>query len=56
MLCVTVTVQIEGVRIFILVYKEMEFAVGINSSYTKSTLTRLHPNIKVHSRLQLVIV
>ena len=44
-----VMVQSLGVRIFVLVYKEMEIAVGINSSYTKSTLTKLHPNIKVQS-------
>jgi len=43
----TVAIQNDGVRIFILVYKEMEIAVGINSYYTKTTLTKLHPNIKV---------
>lgn len=46
-MCMTV-VQNEGVRIFVLVYKEMEIAIGINSSYTKSALMNLHPtNIKV---------
>ena len=43
----TVAIQNEGIRIFVLVYKEMEIAVGINSFYTKATLTKLHPNIKV---------
>jgi len=42
------TAQGMGVRIFVLVYKEMEMAIGINSAYTKATLTKLHPNIKVH--------
>ncbi|XP_036993371.2 phospholipase D1 isoform X2 [Artibeus jamaicensis] len=37
----------EGVRIFIMLYKEVELALGINSEYTKRTLMRLHPNIKV---------
>uniref|UniRef100_A0A2K5M4Z1 Phospholipase n=1 Tax=Cercocebus atys TaxID=9531 RepID=A0A2K5M4Z1_CERAT len=36
-----------GVRIFIMLYKEVELALGINSEYTKRTLMRLHPNIKV---------
>ncbi|XP_036204024.1 phospholipase D1 isoform X4 [Myotis myotis] len=37
----------EGVRIFIILYKEVELALGINSEYSKRTLMRLHPNIKV---------
>ncbi|CAH1798486.1 unnamed protein product [Owenia fusiformis] len=37
----------QGVKIFILLYKEMEVALGINSYYTKQILTRKHPNIKV---------
>uniref|UniRef100_F7AQ91 Phospholipase n=1 Tax=Callithrix jacchus TaxID=9483 RepID=F7AQ91_CALJA len=37
----------QGVRIFIMLYKEVELALGINSEYTKRTLMRLHPNIKV---------
>ncbi|ELK29948.1 Phospholipase D1 [Myotis davidii] len=37
----------EGVRIFIILYKEVELALGINSEYSKKTLMRLHPNIKV---------
>lgn len=37
----------QGVRIFIMLYKEVELALGINSEYSKRTLMRLHPNIKV---------
>ncbi|CAH2247656.1 phospholipase D1 isoform X2 [Pelobates cultripes] len=37
----------EGVKIFIMLYKEVELALGINSEYSKRTLMRLHPNIKV---------
>uniref|UniRef100_A0A915ED17 Phospholipase n=1 Tax=Ditylenchus dipsaci TaxID=166011 RepID=A0A915ED17_9BILA len=37
----------KGVRIFILIYKEMEMAIGLNSLYSKRHLQNLHPNIKV---------
>ncbi|XP_061049418.1 phospholipase D1 isoform X2 [Eubalaena glacialis] len=37
----------QGVRIFIMLYKEVELALGINSEYSKRTLVHLHPNIKV---------
>ncbi|CAJ0608562.1 unnamed protein product [Cylicocyclus nassatus] len=37
----------QGVRIFILMYKEMEMALGLNSIYSKRTLQALHPNVKV---------
>ncbi|KAL1006578.1 hypothetical protein UPYG_G00074020 [Umbra pygmaea] len=37
----------QGVRIFVLLYKEVEVALGINSEYSKRTLMQLHPNIKV---------
>ncbi|GMR36690.1 hypothetical protein PMAYCL1PPCAC_06885, partial [Pristionchus mayeri] len=37
----------QGVKIFVLMYKEMEMALGLNSIYTKKTLQALHPNIKV---------
>ncbi|XP_053315348.1 phospholipase D1 isoform X1 [Spea bombifrons] len=37
----------QGVKIFIMLYKEVELALGINSEYSKRTLMRLHPNIKV---------
>ncbi|XP_051556150.1 phospholipase D1-like [Myxocyprinus asiaticus] len=37
----------QGVRIFVMLYKELELALGINSEYSKRTLMHLHPNIKV---------
>ncbi|KAM4533938.1 phospholipase D1 isoform 1-T2 [Odontesthes bonariensis] len=37
----------QGVRIFVMLYKEVELALGINSGYSKRTLLQLHPNIKV---------
>uniref|UniRef100_A0A8R1DXK1 Phospholipase n=1 Tax=Caenorhabditis japonica TaxID=281687 RepID=A0A8R1DXK1_CAEJA len=37
----------QGIKIFILLYKEMEMALGLNSIYTKRTLQGLHENIKV---------
>uniref|UniRef100_A0A9J7Z313 Phospholipase n=1 Tax=Cyprinus carpio carpio TaxID=630221 RepID=A0A9J7Z313_CYPCA len=37
----------KGVRIFVMLYKEVELALGINSEYSKRTLQQLHPNIKV---------
>ncbi|XP_006742146.2 phospholipase D1 isoform X2 [Leptonychotes weddellii] len=37
----------QGVRVFVMLYKEVELALGINSEYSKRTLILLHPNIKV---------
>uniref|UniRef100_A0ACB8FC23 Phospholipase D n=1 Tax=Sphaerodactylus townsendi TaxID=933632 RepID=A0ACB8FC23_9SAUR len=37
----------QGVKIFVMLYKEVELALGINSEYSKRTLMRLHPSIKV---------
>lgn len=37
----------QGVKIFVMLYKEVELALGINSEYSKRTLMRLHSNIKV---------
>uniref|UniRef100_UPI00398E7DEE phospholipase D1-like isoform X2 n=1 Tax=Pristiophorus japonicus TaxID=55135 RepID=UPI00398E7DEE len=37
----------QGVKIFVILYKELELALGINSEYSKRTLLHLHPNIKV---------
>ncbi|XP_026062471.1 phospholipase D1a [Carassius auratus] len=37
----------QGVKIFVMLYKELELALGINSEYSKRTLIHLHPNIKV---------
>lgn len=39
--------QQQGVQIFVMLYKEVELALGINSGYSKRTLLDLHPNIKV---------
>ncbi|KAM8973605.1 phospholipase D2 isoform 1-T1 [Pelodytes ibericus] len=36
-----------GVRVCVLLFKEMEMALGINSDYSKRALMLLHPNIKV---------
>ncbi|GBO99754.1 Phospholipase D2 [Eumeta japonica] len=36
----------EGVRIFVLLFKEVEMALGINSYYSKQSLVNLHENIK----------
>nr|XP_006811729.1 PREDICTED: phospholipase D1 [Saccoglossus kowalevskii] len=36
-----------GVKIFVLLYKEVEMAIGLWSSYSKHTLMKLHPNIMV---------
>ncbi|XP_045383052.1 phospholipase D2 isoform X2 [Lemur catta] len=37
----------EGVRVSVLLFKEVELALGINSGYSKRALMLLHPNIKV---------
>ncbi|XP_074839079.1 phospholipase D2 isoform X2 [Carettochelys insculpta] len=37
----------EGVRVCVLLFKEVELALGINSDYSKRALMLLHPNIKV---------
>ncbi|KAM9311156.1 phospholipase D2 [Gastrophryne carolinensis] len=36
-----------GVRVCVLLFKEVELALGINSGYSKRALMLLHPNIKV---------
>ena len=41
----------EGVKIFILLYKEFEMALGINSFYTKKTL--MNENIKVKNIVKI---
>ena len=38
---------IQGVRVFILVYKEVELGISINSLFTKQWLMKTHPNIRV---------
>ncbi|XP_054851085.1 phospholipase D2 [Eublepharis macularius] len=37
----------EGVHICVLLFKEVELALGINSDYSKKALMLLHPNVKV---------
>ncbi|XP_076857811.1 phospholipase D1 isoform X2 [Brachyhypopomus gauderio] len=37
----------QGVKICVLLYKEVEVILGLNSEYTKKTLMGLHPNIMV---------
>ncbi|XP_030843642.1 phospholipase D1 [Strongylocentrotus purpuratus] len=37
----------EGVKVFVLLYKEVEIALNLGSLHTKQTLLALHPNIKV---------
>lgn len=39
--------QEEGVRVSVLLFKEVELALGINSGYSKRALMLLHHNIKV---------
>lgn len=37
----------QGVKVFVLLYKEVEMALGINSYYSKQVLASSHENIKV---------
>ncbi|KAB0388825.1 hypothetical protein E2I00_016037 [Balaenoptera physalus] len=37
----------EGVRVSVLLFKEVELALAINSDYSKKVLMLLHPNVKV---------
>ncbi|KPJ20728.1 Phospholipase D1 [Papilio xuthus] len=37
----------QGVKVFVMLYKEVEMALGINSYYSKGVLTRKSENIKV---------
>ncbi|KAI1903217.1 hypothetical protein AGOR_G00024950 [Albula goreensis] len=37
----------QGVKVCVLLYKEVELALGINSDYSKRTLMNMHSNIKV---------
>lgn len=39
--------QQQGVKVFVLLYKEVEMALGINSYYSKQVLASSHENIKV---------
>jgi hypothetical protein len=43
-----IILQMAGVKVFVLLYKEVELALGINSYYSKQRLvTAHHENIKV---------
>jgi phospholipase D1/2 len=45
---VLVAFQAAGVKVFVLLYKEVELALGINSYYSKQQLVAAHhDNIKV---------
>jgi phospholipase D1/2 len=45
---VLVAFQAAGVKVFVLLYKEVELALGINSYYSKQKLVAAyHDNIKV---------
>ena len=44
---VIISVQEQGVKVCILLYKEVGLALGINSEHSKRTLMNMHPNIKV---------
>ncbi|XP_010794069.1 phospholipase D2-like [Notothenia coriiceps] len=37
----------QGVQVCVMLYKEVEMALGINSEHSKKTLMNMHPNIKV---------
>jgi phospholipase D1/2 len=37
----------QGVNIYILLYKDVKHSININSYYSKQTLVRCHPNIKI---------
>uniref|UniRef100_A0A8W7P8G3 Phospholipase n=2 Tax=Anopheles coluzzii TaxID=1518534 RepID=A0A8W7P8G3_ANOCL len=37
----------QGIKIFVLLFKELDFALGINSYYSKAKLVEQHENIKV---------
>ena len=39
--------QAQGIHVYVLLFKEMEAALGINSLHTKQTLVKQHPNIRV---------
>jgi len=41
------TLQEAGVKVCVLLYKEVEVALGINSYYSKQRLVAAHQNIKV---------
>jgi hypothetical protein len=47
--------QAAGVKVFVLLYKEVELAMGINSYYSKQRLVAAHhSNIKVSNCISVV--
>uniref|UniRef100_A0A8C5B8Z3 phospholipase D n=1 Tax=Gadus morhua TaxID=8049 RepID=A0A8C5B8Z3_GADMO len=48
----------QGVKVCVLLYKEVELALGINSGHSKRTLMDMHPNIKVmrHPDVSSVVI
>jgi len=44
---ILVALQEAGVKVYVLLYKEVEVALGINSYYSKQRLVAAHQNIKV---------
>lgn len=49
--------QVEGVRVCILIYKELELVLNLGSAFAKDYLNNLHPNIMVssHDHLQTCV-
>ncbi|XP_068628198.1 phospholipase D1 [Battus philenor] len=45
--CILKRKAAQGVKVFVMLYKEVEMALGINSYYSKDILTRKNDNIKV---------
>ncbi|CAG4987984.1 unnamed protein product [Parnassius apollo] len=45
--CILKRKAAQGVKVFVMLYKEVEMALGINSYYSKAILTRKNENIKV---------
>lgn len=52
----SLNLQEQGVKVCVLLYKEVELALGINSEHSKRTLMNMHPNIKVcHTPMRFYI-
>lgn len=55
------SIQLEGVKVFVMIYKEVEVALGINSYYSKQRLVeKCSENIKVlrhpdHARVGVLL-
>lgn len=43
------TIQVQGVRVCILIYKELELVLNLGSAFAKDYFNNLHPNITVSS-------